>query len=191
MEIIPTEQYSRTREKTKNAIESAALQLFASEGYFSASVSKIALKAGVSKGLMYSYYDNKEALLRAMVGSAVEELNRAIDVPSDAKLVLEDVKRFIKKSINSVEAFPHRWKLFFLVSAQEELLAIAGDIMSQSVVNNSKILSKYFKKKGGKDPQSEQQYFLVCLKGIIQHLVFDENTIDKKAARKLLTKQFC
>jgi len=39
-----------------------ALQLFENNGYESTSISKIALTAGVSKGLMYNYFPSKVAL---------------------------------------------------------------------------------------------------------------------------------
>jgi len=39
-----------------------ALQLFENNGYESISISKIALTAGISKGLMYNYFPSKVAL---------------------------------------------------------------------------------------------------------------------------------
>ena len=43
----------------KKAILDAPLQVFADEGYHNASISKIAKAAGVSKGLMYNYFESK------------------------------------------------------------------------------------------------------------------------------------
>jgi AcrR family transcriptional regulator len=50
-------------ENKKEAIVVAALKLFATHGYASTPVSLIAKTAGVSQGLMYNFFNSKEALL--------------------------------------------------------------------------------------------------------------------------------
>lgn len=62
----------------KEKIIHAALDLFAKHGYTETSISKIAKAAGVSKGLTYTHFENKEDLLKAVVmetlGSMTAEL---------------------------------------------------------------------------------------------------------------------
>ena len=57
------EQLNQIRKDRKQAIMDTALEVFASHGYESTSISMIAKKAGVSKGLMYNYFESKEDLL--------------------------------------------------------------------------------------------------------------------------------
>jgi AcrR family transcriptional regulator len=53
------------------AILDAALTVFAAHGYESARLDDVAAKAGVAKGTLYLYFEDKEALFEAMVRSAV------------------------------------------------------------------------------------------------------------------------
>jgi len=54
----------------KEKILDAAVKLFSEKGYHGASVSEIAAAAAVSKGLMYNYFNSKEALLLAIIERA-------------------------------------------------------------------------------------------------------------------------
>ena len=54
------QQFEEIRSDRKDQLLDAALHVFAEEGYHSASVSKIAKYAGVSKGLMYNYFHSKK-----------------------------------------------------------------------------------------------------------------------------------
>jgi TetR/AcrR family transcriptional regulator len=51
-----TVQNEIIREERKAQILDAALHVFAEEGYHSASVSKVARRAEISKGLMYNFF---------------------------------------------------------------------------------------------------------------------------------------
>ena len=65
-------QFEEIREQSKSKILDAALKLFAEKGYENASISQIAKKAGVSKGLMYNYFRSKEDLVTALMEDAME-----------------------------------------------------------------------------------------------------------------------
>jgi len=64
------EAFASMRETTRQKIEMAALSLFARKG-LSVTVSEIAQAAGVSKGLLYSHYPSKEALIAELARQAV------------------------------------------------------------------------------------------------------------------------
>lgn len=69
---------ARTRaidfEEKRQAILSCAASVFASEGMEKASMSQIAVRAGVSKSLLYHYYPSKDALIEAIVTAHLEAL---------------------------------------------------------------------------------------------------------------------
>lgn len=68
------EEYERIRQLAKENIRMAAMELFISKGYHATSVSDVAKKAGISKGLLYNYYKGKEDLLAQMVETRIGEL---------------------------------------------------------------------------------------------------------------------
>ena len=78
------EQFEEIRNKSKAAIIEAALELFANNGFHNTSITQIAKKAGVSKGLMYNYFKGKNDLLEAVIMSAYEE---------NAELFIEEMKQ--------------------------------------------------------------------------------------------------
>ncbi|HRW21852.1 MAG TPA: helix-turn-helix domain-containing protein, partial [Bacteroidales bacterium] len=57
------EQFEEIRLSKHKLILDTAMKLFASSGYHNTSISKIAKEAGISKGLIYNYFDSKEDLL--------------------------------------------------------------------------------------------------------------------------------
>jgi AcrR family transcriptional regulator len=63
------EAFEAMRETTRSKIEAAALSLFARRG-LSITIDEIAKKAGLSKGLMYSHYPSKEALIAELLRQA-------------------------------------------------------------------------------------------------------------------------
>jgi len=63
------EAFEAMRETTKGKIEAAALSLFARKG-LSVTIDEIAKTAGLSKGLIYSHYPSKEALIAELMRQA-------------------------------------------------------------------------------------------------------------------------
>ena len=79
-------------DKQKNILK-AALILFAEQGYAATSTSKVAKEAGVSEGLIFRHYQNKEGLLNAVYAAGktkIKELYAPI-------LKLEHPKVFLKQ----------------------------------------------------------------------------------------------
>jgi len=55
------------KDQRRETILAVAAEVFAEEGYQAASMSTIAARLGGSKGTLYNYFDNKEALFEAYV----------------------------------------------------------------------------------------------------------------------------
>ncbi|MBN9481810.1 MAG: hypothetical protein BGO70_14680 [Bacteroidetes bacterium 43-93] len=68
------EQFEAARQKSIEKITDSAVKLFAEYGYLNVSINQIAKTAGVSQGLMYNYFNSKEALLLYIISSMMEEM---------------------------------------------------------------------------------------------------------------------
>ena len=98
--IHPTAKPRWERRKDARPAEllAAALQLFIEKGYAGTRLDDVAQRAGVSKGTLYLYFENKEDLFKAVVRESVvarisetaDQIER-FDGPSDA--LLEHVVR--------------------------------------------------------------------------------------------------
>ncbi|WP_072396270.1 TetR/AcrR family transcriptional regulator [Hyphomicrobium sp. CS1GBMeth3] len=64
----------------KEAILDAALSVFAEEGYQAARVDDVARRAGVAKGTLYLYFDDKETLFEEVVRGAISPVLERISL---------------------------------------------------------------------------------------------------------------
>jgi AcrR family transcriptional regulator len=80
---MPSPRFQRRKEDRPQEITEAAFAAFAENGYTATKVEDVARRAGVSKGLLYLYFETKEELfksvIRSVVSSRVDELTRALD----------------------------------------------------------------------------------------------------------------
>jgi len=84
----------RRSEETAGVILDAAAQVLVREGYARATTNRIALRAGVSVGSIYQYFDDKNAIFDALIdrffGIVVDAVRSD---PVDASLPLQEVTR--------------------------------------------------------------------------------------------------
>jgi AcrR family transcriptional regulator len=90
-----TERGRRTREN----LLAAGRTVFEQRGYANTRMSDIAKAAGVSHGTVYTWFDDKESLLRALVDDIVTEVFAALaigdEVPEPERRMLEANRRYL------------------------------------------------------------------------------------------------
>lgn len=64
-------RFQRRKKDRPQEITAAAFEVFAEKGYARARVQEVAARAGVSKGLLYLYFETKQALFKAVIRSVV------------------------------------------------------------------------------------------------------------------------
>ena len=65
--IVPAATRRRRKEARPSELTEAALGLFVEKGFAATRLEEVALRAGVSKGTLYLYFDSKEALFKAVI----------------------------------------------------------------------------------------------------------------------------
>src|SRR5439155_24611613 len=70
---------SRQREEAGRAMMAAAEQVFAARGLSGASMNEIAARAGVAVGTLYNHFQDREALLEALLDARRAELKDRLD----------------------------------------------------------------------------------------------------------------
>jgi AcrR family transcriptional regulator len=116
------EQNEIIREQSKAAIKEAALELFAMHGFASTSISRIAKEAGVSKGLMYNYYESKDALLHAIVEDTMQDMMAEMGQFLSPELSPDQrLRGIVEGTLNMVERNLHHWKLLMALTMQPGL----------------------------------------------------------------------
>lgn len=70
-ETQPAQRWTRRKQARPAEILDAALKVFAAKGFAGARMEDIAREAGVTKGTIYLYFENKEGVFKALVRESV------------------------------------------------------------------------------------------------------------------------
>jgi AcrR family transcriptional regulator len=184
------EQYEQIREQKKALILEEALKLFADEGFHSTSISKIAKSAGISKGLMYNYFNSKEALLHEIVLSGINDLTRTFDPNKDGILTTEELEYFINQTFYILKTNIKYWKLYFAIILQPSVLKIFGTDFSNILEPIFKMLEEYFRRKGYDNPELESKLFGAILDGLSFHYIIDPENFPLEEIKKTLINRY-
>jgi AcrR family transcriptional regulator len=68
-------------ERTRTRLQEAARRVFAERGYARARVEDVVAEAGVSHGTFYTYFDNRAAVLDALIDETAVGLQAVVDEP--------------------------------------------------------------------------------------------------------------
>lgn len=173
------EQNKEIRESRKKQIKAIALELFAKEGYSHVSISALAKKAGISKGLMYNYFESKEELLKSIISGGIDEIILYFDPNHDGVLSEEEFSLFIKKTFQLMKSDKAFWLSFFRLLIQPNVLPLIKE-SSMVIFMNSyfEMFEHYFIKKGFKEPALEVLHLSVLIEGLGMMLIFYDDLTD-------------
>src|SRR6266403_3252483 len=76
----------------RTQILDAALVCFAKRGFHQASMHDISAEAGISVGLIYRYFENKEAVISAMADRHKKEIGEVLERAQQASTLLESLE---------------------------------------------------------------------------------------------------
>jgi AcrR family transcriptional regulator len=184
------EKYSEMRQSARSRIMDAALEIFAQEGYHPASISKIARKAGVSKGLMYNYFESKEELLKAIIFSGIESLSVGFDPNRDGVLTRGEMVHFIRESFRMVKEHPTYWKLYFLVVYQSPAVQLFQDELRGVLSNYLKMMERYFSDLKFEDPYVEARLFMSMLDGVCINFLHSPEGFPMEEIEEKMVKMY-
>lgn len=161
----------------------AALELFAKEGFHATSTSKVARHAGVSEGLIFRHFRNKDGLLQAILGEGERRLKAMF-----ADIVMETKpEEVIRKTITMTDQIDLSdydfWKLQFKLKWE---LEVSNDKKMEPV---QMALTNAFKKLNYDKPELEAQLLLLFIDGL-GSAVLKGSSIDAKSMIQFLLKKY-
>lgn len=177
-----SKQFEERREEKKTLIMDVALEHFANEGFYATTISHIARHAGISKGLMYNYFESKEVLLNEIIKRSVAEITLYFDPDHDGYLGEEEFELFVRKVLLLLSERRSIWRLFFQMLMQKDVLEqflrsnliLAGsenrDDPNIGLMAIVKMIREYFERKKpvkppDYDPDLEMHMFINTLLG--------------------------
>jgi len=114
-------QFEEIRKSSKDKILSVALELFAQNGYQGTSISQIAKKAKISKGLMYNYFKNKEKLLEEIVLEGFNKIAELDYVLKKDESPRKKLKGLINNTIDHLYENLKYWQLYTALLVQSQV----------------------------------------------------------------------
>ena len=204
-----SKQFQEIREEKRTLIMDTALEHFAREGYHATTITHIAKHAGISKGLMYNYFESKEALLKAIIERSVKEVLNYFDTDRDGYLSEQEFEFFVRRIGVLLREKRVFWSLLFQILMQSEVrehflssFVGAGSLESSGInpapdmpaAQIMKVVTDYFVRKGermgpGYDPVAETKLILLTVKGYAITSIYagdEEEAEDEKIINRII-----
>lgn len=159
----------------RGRIVEAASRVFEEEGYQTATMSRVAEAAGVSKGLPYHYFESKAALARAVVarhlGSITEALSRwPAGTPADR------MRWFLETALGHARANQSSYRLFLSLALQpatREFVLEEVAKQGEALAALDRHLQEIFRDYGHEQPEAEALVLRATVDGLIQYLLLE------------------
>lgn len=184
------EQFEEIRESKKKQIMDSALELFADKGFASSSINMIAKHAGVSKGLIYNYFESKEELITIIIHNGFDEFLSVFDPNNDGVLTKQEFIYFIDETFRILRENLKFWRLYFYVMAQPEVLKLVEQKLMEVLMPLMLTLSKYFESKGLEDPMAYARFIGAVIDGVSMNYMMDPKTFPLEEIKKIIINKF-
>lgn len=200
-------QFERMREEKIVLIMDVALEHFARSGFHATTIHHIAKHAGISNGLIYNYFESKEALLKAIIHKYVNEVYRYLDMDRDGHLSVGELEFFLRKITLILRERRYFWRLIIQLLTQDdarrELLSTLpepdslmhpghepGDYLYPSLILN--MLTGYFSERNlirgiAREDRTDFEMFSYTFSGYALKIIFSE-TEDAEADDRTLNR---
>ncbi|HKJ78009.1 MAG TPA: TetR/AcrR family transcriptional regulator [Prolixibacteraceae bacterium] len=160
-----SKQFDDIRKQKKKLIMETALELFAEQGFHATSVSQIAQKAGISKGLTYNYFESKDDILHEIIEEGFKSIYSNFDINHDGVLTDDEYIYFIRQSFRIISENRNFWKLYFTIMIQHNVANLfEGEYIEKTQPILTTLLD-FIKAKGSSDPEADILAIGSMLKG--------------------------
>jgi len=184
------QQFEQIRHHRKAAIEEAAMQLFAENGFSGISISTIARKAGTSKGLLYNYFENKEALVKEIVLEGIRQMMEELNFDFQQELTEENFKKLVERNFILLKEKISYWSLYIAVITQPAVIALVKDEIFQLIGPFITALSDYYEKKGIKNPEAHSLLLGAVLDGVAIDYMLSPGDYPLDDIKNLIIEKF-
>ena len=183
-------QFEDIRESRRKQIMDVALELFADKGYDHTSISQIATKAKISKGLMYNYFKSKDDLLLNLFEDGMGAMFDLFDQNRDGVLTRDEFINFINESFNLMNRDRRFWKLYFSLMVQPTVWKIFEKNLNDIIAPLIQMMTNYYKEKGSENPEIEAVMVGALLDGIGFNFAFNPDMYPLEEVKKMVINRF-
>jgi Transcriptional regulator len=169
-------QFEEIRQEKRELILDKALEVFATNGFHGTSISMIAQKAGIAKGLMYNYFESKEDLLKAIIDKGLQDMLGTYgpmfeDKINEDMLTQEMFKDIFKRFFSAIKENMNFWRLYYAIVMQPGIMEMVMKDYEGMMFNHLGLLEKYYKKQGSGNPRADALHANILFDGIMANLI--------------------
>ena len=155
----------RIQEQSRQQIVLSALQCFAELGYAHTSMARIAKAAGISKGLIYHYFDSKEALLDGIFNIMLEEADHIME-GWDEKTSREKLRYTIEQSLLFIRQQTGMMRFMLSLAIQPEVTENLKGFFEEEKQKRMHQFTQLFDDLGYDNPETEAYYMGAVMDGM-------------------------
>ncbi|SMO45833.1 TetR/AcrR family transcriptional regulator [Gracilimonas mengyeensis] len=159
-------QNEEIRKQTRQQILDAAFELFANDGFTKTSIASVAKKAGVSKGLIYHYFDSKEAILEGIFDQLVHLAEEMLSFPEDYSST-DKIRQVIEQAFQFIEHQTGLGRLIIGLALQPDTIETLHPKIDQVKENQMVLYIGLFNELGYKNPETEAYKFEALMDGVL------------------------
>lgn len=182
-------QYEEIRKDKQELLKTTALRLFSANVYQATSISTIAKEAGISKGLMYNYFESKEELLVSLFEDYLTLLGTLLNPNNDNEITNEEMDSFFDVLAQSLSKKHEYWLLFFQLSMQPDVLRLILSKLNNAgtMIEHRNLLWNYFADRF-ENPEEEFLLFNTIIKGFSLIYVLSPEIFTDESTATLLNR---
>jgi len=150
----------------------------------------IAKDAGVSKGLLYNYFTNKEELLREIILTEFQKAMNDMAFDFSQKINKKGLIIVIEKYFEMIENKSNYWKLYMAVITQPAVFELVKDEIFVLLEPFFTLVSQYYTDKGIKNPMPYAFLLGAIFDGVAVDYLFDPEIYPLNEIKNLIIEKF-
>lgn len=168
----------------------AAFVLIARKGYESASIAEIAAAAGVSKGLLYNYFESKQDLVEKLVTNAVDRADAGMEelITDDPRVTFENI---IRRLFRELKERPEYFRLMFELTFKIDQFEFVRDMAAKKYKFYLGFVEDLFRRMEFTDPAGEAKMAAALFDGIGLQYVVIKGTYPIDDLEEFLVDKYC
>ncbi len=183
-------QFQNIREEKKELIMQVALNLFAKQGYTNSSIAQIAKEAKISKGLIYNYFESKDALIKEILIGGFDQFVVFFEHNKDGVFGNDEFDYFVKETFTLMKKNEDFWRIYLSLAFQPNIIKLIEKELMEALMPILSILDNYYAERKHPSPQVKTRLFLAVLDGVGLHYLSDPDNFPLDEVVKMVVKIF-
>jgi len=183
------QQYEDIRENRRSAIMQAGLEMFAKHSIETASIALIAQHAGISKGLIYNYFENKESLILAIVMDGLRKFTTLAPELNGKTMTKPEIIQYIERTFSLLENHVSYWKLYFSIVLHPAVMKMAEPHLQEAILPVVEMLTGYYTDQGVADPAAQALFLGSVLDGISLNYLVNPDLYPLQTIKEIILQK--